>query len=274
MFQAPMFQANLFAGKTAFIAGGTSGINLEIAKNLARFGARVTVIGRDPVKAANAATEIMMEVPGSEALGMSADVRDPEQLAQAFAATTARFGQLNIVISGAAGNFLAPAISLSPKGFKTVIDIDLLGTYNVFQGCFEHLDKPGASLIAITAGQAVVPTPLQIHACCAKAGINMMVKCLAKEWGPAGIRVNGISPGPINDTIGMSKLAPAGEEPPLESADKSKIPLRRWGDKIEVANAAVYLCSAMASYITGTILDIEGGSQLGDASYDCLTPTR
>lgn len=269
-----MFKSDIFSQKTAFIAGGTSGINLEIAKNFTRYGARVTVIGRDPVKAANAAAEIMREVPGSEALGLSADVRDPEQLEQAFKATVERFGKLNFVISGAAGNFLAPAVSLSPKGFKTVIDIDLLGTYNVFQGCYEFLDKPGASLIAITAGQAVVPTPFQIHACCAKAGINMMVKCLAKEWGPAGIRVNGISPGPINDTIGMSKLAPEGEEPLLEAADKRKIPLRRWGDKIEVANAATYLCTDMASYVTGTILDIEGGSQLGDASADCLTPTR
>jgi NAD(P)-dependent dehydrogenase (short-subunit alcohol dehydrogenase family) len=174
-----------------------------------------------------------------------------------------RFGLLDIVISGAAGNFLAPASGLSANGFKTVVDIDLNGTFNVFRGCYDLLRKPGASLIAITAGQAVNATMLQAHACAAKAGVNQLVRVLAMEWGPEGVRVNGISPGPVAGTEGMARLAPTGA---AENAVIGRIPLRRYAQIAEVAESAVFLCSESASYITGTILDCEGGSQLGDSS--------
>lgn len=266
-----MFENNILQGKVAFVAGGTSGINLGIAKHYARYGASVTVVGRNPEKAQQAARQIMAEAPGAKALGLSVDVREPEQITAAMQATVDAFGPLNLVVSGAAGNFIAPAIDLSPKGFKTVVDIDLLGTYNVFHCCFEFLEKPGASLIAITAGQAEKPMAYQVHACAAKAGVNMVVKCLANEWGPAGIRVNGISPGPIEDTEGMARLAQS-----KAVADKitRSIGLRRWGTKTEIADAAVFLSSPLASYVNGTILDVEGGCFLGDASDDCLTSLR
>jgi NAD(P)-dependent dehydrogenase (short-subunit alcohol dehydrogenase family) len=251
------FRDGLLDGKTAFVAGGTSGINLGIAKRFAALGARVAVVGRNPEKAKNAAAEI-----GSGAMGLSADVRDYAAIRGALEATVAEFGKLDIVISGAAGNFLAPALGMSSNAFRTVVDIDLNGTFNVFRACHDLLNLPGASLIAITAGQAVNASPLQIHACAAKAGINQAVRVLAMEWGPE-VRVNGISPGPIAGTEGMSRLAPG------QSADgghQERIPLKRWGRIDEVAESAVFLCSASASYITGTILDCDGGSQLGDAS--------
>src|SRR6185295_16943320 len=112
---------------------------------------------------------------------------------------------------GAAGNFVAPALGMSANGFKTVVDIDLMGTFHVFRASFAFLRRPGASLIAITAPQAVRPSMFQAHVCSAKAGINMLTKCLAMEWGPAGVRVNAISPGPIADTEGMRRLAPSAE---------------------------------------------------------------
>jgi NAD(P)-dependent dehydrogenase (short-subunit alcohol dehydrogenase family) len=251
------FRDDVLAGKTAFVAGGTSGINLGIAKRFAALGARVAVVGRNPEKAAAAAKEI-----GSDALGLSADVRDFAAIRGALETTVAEFGKLDIVVSGAAGNFLAPALGMSANAFRTVVDIDLNGTFNVFRACHDLLNMPGASLIAITAGQAVNATPLQIHACAAKAGINQAVRVLAMEWGP-DVRVNGISPGPIAGTEGMSRLAPG------QSADggfQPRIPLKRWGKIEEVAEAAVFLSSPSASYITGTILDCDGGSQLGDAT--------
>jgi len=174
----------------------------------------------------------------------------------------ARLGPLDIVVSGAAGNFLAPAAGLSANGFRTVVDIDLNGTFNVFRGCHDLIRKPGASLIAITAGQAVNPMMLQVHACAAKAGVNQLVRVLAMEWGPEGVRVNGISPGPIAGTEGMARLAPG--EGALRAIE-ARIPLRRLGELGDVAESAVFLCSESASYITGAILDCEGGSQLGDA---------
>lgn len=251
------FKDNLLAGKVAFIAGGTSGINLGIAKRYAELGAKVAVAGRNPEKAAGAAAEI-----GHGAIGLSCDVRDYAQIQAALQETKDRFGPLDIVISGAAGNFVAPALGMSANGFKTVVDIDLNGTFNVFRACYDLLNRPGASLIAITAGQAVNPSMMQAHVCAAKAGINQLIRVLAMEWGPLGVRVNGISPGPIAGTEGMARLSPTPES---DKAITARIALRRFGEVEEVAESAVFLVSDSARYVTGTILDCDGGSQLGDA---------
>ena len=250
------FRDGLLAGKVAFVAGGTSGINLGIAKRLAELGARVAVCGRDAEKAARAAGEI-----GGDALGLSADVRDYGAIRAALEQTAGDFGLLDIVIAGAAGNFLAPALGMSANAFKTVVDIDLLGTFNTLRACHDLLNKPGASLIAITAGQADQAMALQIHACAAKAGVNQVVRTLAIEWGP-DVRVNGISPGPIAGTEGMERLSP---NPGMKEASESRIPMKRWGEIGEIADAAAFLCSPAASYITGAILDVDGGSSVGDA---------
>jgi NAD(P)-dependent dehydrogenase (short-subunit alcohol dehydrogenase family) len=264
-----VFRNDLLAGKVAYVAGGTSGINLGIALRFAQLGARVAVVGRDPVKASAAAQEIVSV--GVEAIGLSADVREYDAVERSLQATVAAFGGVDIVVSGAAGNFPAPAVSITAKGFKTVVDIDLIGTYNVFRAAFDVVRKPGASLIAISAPQALHPMTFQAHVCAAKAGINMLIQCLAMEWGPAGIRVNGISPGPIEGTEGMARLAPT---PAMEKAIVSRIATRRFGRRDEIGDAAIYLSSDAASYVTGTILDCDGGSKLGDAGRDCLTKTR
>jgi NAD(P)-dependent dehydrogenase (short-subunit alcohol dehydrogenase family) len=251
------FKDNLLAGKVAFIAGGTSGINLGIAKRYAELGAKVAVAGRNPEKAANAAAEI-----GGAALGLSCDVRDYAQIQGALQEAKDKFGPLDIVVSGAAGNFVAPALGMSANGFRTVVDIDLNGTFNVFRACYDLLNRPGASLIAITAGQAVNPSVMQAHVCAAKAGINQLIRVLAMEWGPHGVRVNGISPGPIAGTEGMARLSPTPES---DKAITARIALRRFGEVREVAESAVFLVSDSARYVTGAILDCDGGSQLGDS---------
>ncbi|GGE01380.1 hypothetical protein GCM10011515_21440 [Tsuneonella deserti] len=250
------FRDGLLAGKVAFVAGGTSGINLGIAKRFAQLGASVAVCGRDPEKAQRAAEAI-----GGRALGLSADVRDFGAIRGALETAVDRFGKLDIVVAGAAGNFLAPALGMSANAFKTVVDIDLLGTFNTLRACHDLLKLPGASLIAITAGQADQAMALQIHACAAKAGVNQVVRTLAIEWGP-DVRVNGISPGPIAGTEGMDRLAPMAG---MREASESRIPMKRWGEIEEIAEAAVFLCSPAAAYITGTILDVDGGSSVGDA---------
>ena len=248
------FREDLFEGKVAFIAGGTSGINLGIAARLAELGAKVAILGRNPEKA-HAAAE------GIGALALTADVRDYGATRAAMERVRNELGPMDIVVSGAAGNFLAPVLGMSANAFKAVIDIDLIGTFNVFRGCHDLLATP-ASLIAITAGQAVNAIALQAHACAAKAGINQLVRVLAIEWGP-DVRVNGISPGPIAGTEGMSRLAPARGDLDKQFA---RIPAKRWGEIGEVAEAAVWLCSDAANYVTGTIIDVDGGSSVGDAS--------
>lgn len=258
------FRNDILAGKTAFIAGGTSGINLGIAKRFAELGAQVAVAGRNLEKAKLAAATI-----GHGAIGLSADVRDYDAIRAVMEQVVQHFGKLDIVISGAAGNFLAPALGMSANAFRTVVDIDLNGTFNVFRGCHDLLNLPGASLIAITAGQAVKPMPLQAHASAAKAGINQLIRVLAMEWGPE-VRVNGISPGPIEDTEGMARLAPDISR----EVFNEQIALRRWGTAREVAEGAVFLSSPSAAYITGTILDIDGGAQLGDATRRDISKKR
>ncbi len=248
------FRENLFEGKVAFIAGGTSGINLGIAARLAELGAKVAILGRNPEKAQAAAE-------GIGALALTADVRDYGATRAAMERVHHELGAMDIVISGAAGNFLAPVLGMSANAFKAVIDIDLIGTFNVFRGCHDLLNTP-ASLIAITAGQAVNAIALQAHACAAKAGINQLIRVLAIEWGP-DVRVNGISPGPIAGTEGMARLAPARGDTDKQFA---RIPAKRWGEIGEVAEAAVWLCSDAAAYVTGTIIDVDGGSSVGDAS--------
>lgn len=250
------FKDGLLDGKVAFIAGGTSGINLGIAKRYADLGAKVAVLGRNPEKAANAASEI-----GHGAIGLTADVRDYGAIRAAMEEVRAKFGPMDIVVSGAAGNFLAPVLGMSANAFKTVVDIDLLGTFNVFRGCHDLL-AANASLIAITAGQAEQPMQLQAHACAAKAGINQLVRVLALEWGP-DVRVNGISPGPIEGTEGMARLAPDASS---KQKHFDRIAMKRWGLVEEIAEGAVFLSSAAAKYITGAIIDIDGGSSLGDAT--------
>ncbi len=250
------FKDGLFEGKVVFVAGGTSGINLGIAKRFAELGAKVAVLGRNPEKAANAAAEI-----GHEAIGLTADVRDYGAIRAAMEDVRGRLGPMDVVVSGAAGNFLAPVLGMSANAFKTVVDIDLNGTFNVFRGCHDLLSEQ-ASLIAITAGQAVNPMQLQAHACAAKAGINQLIRVLALEWGP-NVRVNGISPGPIEGTEGMARLAP---DPATKQKHFDRIAMKRWGFIDEIAEGAVFLCSDAARYVTGTILDIDGGSSLGDAT--------
>ena len=143
------FKDGLMDGRSVFVAGGTSGINLGIAKRFAELGAKVAVVGRNPEKAQNAAAEI-----GHGAIGMSADVRDFAAIRAAMQQAAEANGAFDTVVSGAAGNFLAPALGMSANAFRTVVDIDLNGTFNVFRGCHDLL-APNASLIAITAGQAV-----------------------------------------------------------------------------------------------------------------------
>lgn len=261
-----VFSDQILAGKHLFVAGGSSGINLGIAHRMAEEGASCSLISRSHDKITDAAKGLADR--GFPSFGMAADVRDYAGVEEAMRQATDAFGPIDIVISGAAGNFVTPAVGLSANGFKVVVDIDLIGTFNVLRASFDHITKPGASLIAITAPQALRPSNFQAHVCAAKAGVNMLIECLALEWGQAGVRVNGISPGPIADTEGMRRLAPT---PEAEARSIRSNPLGRWGTKSEIGEMAIFLSSPGAAYVTGTIVDVDGGSKLGDGSPDTLT---
>lgn len=250
-----------YADKVVFVAGGTSGINLGIAEAFVRAGAKVAVLSRSQEKV-DAALSVLRAL-GGDALGFAADVRTFDAVAAALAATSLAWGPLDVVVSGAAGNFLSPASQLSANAFKTVVDIDLLGTFNVLRASWPHLRKPGAALLNITAAQSWLPTPLQVHVCAAKAGIDQLTRTLAIEWGSVGVRINAIAPGPIEGTEGMSRLAAT---PTAHQAWIDSVPLKRFGTKEDISRAALWLCSDDAAYVTGVVLPVDGGVALGGSS--------
>ena len=246
-----------FTGRHVFVAGGSSGINLGIAQGFARAGARVSLISRSADKLEQAAASL--QALGAQALAQVADVREPAAVEDALQAACQRFGPIDVLISGAAGNFIAPASALSPNGFRTVVDIDLNGSFNVLRLAHPLLRKPGASVISISAPQGSNPTAYQVHACAAKAGIDMMTRVLALEWGAEGVRVNAISPGPVSDTEGIRRLAPT---PEAKQAMLAGVPLQRMGTLEDIANMALFLSSPQASYVTGAIVPVDGGTAL------------
>jgi NAD(P)-dependent dehydrogenase (short-subunit alcohol dehydrogenase family) len=248
-----------YRGKLVVISGGSSGIGLGIAQHLAALGAKLVIIGRTQAKLD--ATVAGITQAGGSAVSYAADVREAAKLVDVLYDCKQKHGEIDVVIAAAAGNFFVPAAKMSANAFKTVIDIDLLGCFNLFSAALPNLRKPGASLIAITAPQAQRPMAGQAHACAAKAGIDMLVKCLALEWGALGIRVNAVSPGPIAGTEGMARLAAT---PEIETFVREATALKRFGGVQDIADAVAYLCSARAGYVTGTILDCEGGMRHGN----------
>lgn len=246
-----------FKGKTVFVAGGSSGINLSIAEAFAAQGARVAIASRSAERV-EAAVDRLRKHDGDVA-GFSADVRDPAAIEAALRGAHGRFGDIDVLVSGAAGNFIAPALGMSPNGFRTVVEIDLLGTFNVLRQAHQYLRRPGASVINISAPQAYNPTIYQAHVCAAKAGVDILTRVLAMEWGGDGIRVNSIVPGPIGDTEGIRRLAPTEE---TRRAMVGTIPLGRFGTTREIADMALVLSSGLASFITGAVIPVDGGSSL------------
>ena len=246
-----------FKGRHLFVAGGSSGINYGIAQAFAQAGARISLISRSADKVTAAAAQL--ETLGTQALGMSADVRQPEAVERALAAAHERFGPIDVLLSGAAGNFLARALDMSPNAFKTVVDIDLLGSFNVARLAHAYLRKPGACILQISAGQAFTPTAYQAHVCAAKAGVDMLTRVLGLEWAADGIRINSIVPGPIADTEGLQRLAPT---PETMEAMAQLVPLQRLGRIEDIARMAMFLASDWGSYITGTVIPVDGGLAL------------
>ncbi len=246
-----------FRGRHVFVAGGSSGINFGIAQAFARAGAKLSLISRSADKLAVAADAL--RALGTEAIGMPADVRQPAAIEAAFTQAVATFGTIDVLISGAAGNFLARATDMSPNAFKTVIDIDLLGSFNVVRAAYAHLRKPGASVVQISAGQSFIATPYQAHVCAAKAGVDMLTRVLALEWGAEGIRINSIVPGPIAGTEGIRRLAPGDDA--LE-AMRQRVPLKRMGTVDDIARVALMLSSDWGEWITGTVIPVDGGLAL------------
>jgi 2,4-dienoyl-CoA reductase [(3E)-enoyl-CoA-producing], peroxisomal len=251
-----IFADNILQGKVAFVTGGATGITGGVARAFSEAGAKLAITSRKEENLI--AQKQFIEENGGECLALPADVRDYAAVENAIAETVRHYGRIDIVVNGAAGNFLCKANELSANGFATVLDIDTKGTFNVCRAAFEELKKSSGQILNISATLHYLATPMQIHVSAAKAGVDAITRNLSVEWGRYGIRVNGIAPGPIEDTEGMKRLL----LPELRDKLVKKIPLQRFGRIADIENAALFLASDAASYINGVTLVVDGGSWL------------
>lgn len=245
-----------YSDRHVFVFGGTTGINFGVARCFGRAGAHVSVASRKQENVDRAVADLRSE--GVRALGVTADVRDFDAVGRAFEQAVAEFGPIDVLVSGAAGNFLAGINDLSSNGFRVVVDIDLNGTFHVMRQAHRHLRKPGGSIINITAPQAVIPIRRQSHVGAAKAGIDQLTRIAALEWGGDGIRVNAISPGPIDGTEGLKRLSAADSGKDVAAT----VPIGRLGRSEDIGQLAMFLGSDAASFISGAIIPCDGGGAI------------
>lgn len=257
-----IFVDGILKDRVALVTGGGTGITGGIARALAEAGADVALVSRSLEHLEPAARVINEAHQANEKIGeafaAAADVRQPGDVERAVVLTVERFGKIDIVVNGAAGNFLCAAEELSPNGFGTVVDIDLKGTFNVCRAAFAELKKNRGQILNISATLHYLGTPMQLHVSAAKAGVDALTRNLAVEWGRYGIRCNAIAPGPIADTEGMKRLVPE----PIKAKLLGRIPVGRFGLIKDIENAAVFLCSDAAGFINGEVLVVDGGQWL------------
>ncbi|PSS05217.1 hypothetical protein BD289DRAFT_419769 [Coniella lustricola] len=275
-----VWRDGIFDGKVVFVTGGAGTICSVQTKALVYLGANACIIGRNVEKTESMAKEIAAVRPGSKVLGIGAvDVRKFESLKAAADRCVAELGQIDYVIAGAAGNFVVPLSGLSPNGFRSVIEIDTIGTFNTIKATIDHLvasaarnpNPPapgqvntGGRFIAISAAFHYTGMPLQSHVSAAKAGVDSLIASVALEYGPLGVVSNVITPGPIAGTEGMERLSTA--ESHQSTAATRAIPSGRWGTVRDIADSTVFLLSDASNYINGHVLIVDGSSWRSPAS--------
>ncbi|KZT00895.1 NAD(P)-binding protein [Laetiporus sulphureus 93-53] len=251
-----VFKNDIFKGKVLFCTGGGSGICKAMTEAVMRHGANATIVGRK-LDRLTASAEELARTTGRQCLAAQADVRDPKQLHEAVANTIAKYARIDFVICGAAGNFLAPISGLSENGFRTVVEIDAIGTYNTIKATLPYVRESKGSYIHVSATLHYRGTPYQVHVSAAKAAVDATSAVLAVEEGPRGVRSNVIAPGPISGTEGADRLTTKDGS----GGGWANIPVGRTGDVKDIANATIFLFSDAASFITGQVLPVDGGSE-------------
>jgi hypothetical protein len=252
-----------YAGKTVLVTGGGSGLGRSMALGFASEGATVCTLGRRQ-EALDETTRLIAEAGGS-AFGYSCDVRDAPRVGEVIARIVERTGRLDVLVNNAAGNFVIASEELSPNGFKSVVDIVLLGTFNCTRLAFEALRATRGTVLNIIATYAWTGEPGAVHSAAAKAGVLNLTQTLAGEWGRYGIRLNAIAPGPIHTEGTDKNLWSVGD---VEKRLIETIPLGRLGEPGDVTRAALWLCSEEAQWVSGATLAVDGATWLHGGSLN------
>ncbi|HYK92530.1 MAG TPA: SDR family oxidoreductase [Thermoplasmata archaeon] len=250
----------------ALVTGGGTGIGRAIATRLAKDGYDLVLASRDPKHLADGETAV--RATGARVLSVPTDVRDPTQVAALFDATASRYGRLDVLVNNAAGNFVVPAESLTPNGWRAVLGIVLDGTFYCCRAAYPLLRQhPGSSIVNVVAAYAWGAGPGTVHSAAAKAGVVALTRTLAVEWASVGIRVNAVSPGPVH-TEGTDRQL--WSDPSRVAAVEASVPMGRFGTDEEVAGAVSFLVGSGASYVTGNVLVVDGGQWLGQGLLPLL----
>ena len=254
-----MYKSDLLAGRVLVVTGGGSGLGAAMARRFASLGATSVVLGRRKEKLDEVVASIAAD--GGKADAFTCDVRDAGAVQAVADQIEKKHGRIDGLVNNAAGNFLAAAEDLSPNGFKTVVDIVLNGTFNCTSAFGKKMIAAGkgGAMVNIVTTYAWTGSAFVLPSACAKAGVLAMTRSLAVEWAHYGIRVNAIAPGPVPTEGAFSRLM---ADPSMEETAKNRVPLKRFGTPLEIADAAVYLMSDGASYVTGDTLTIDGGEWL------------
>lgn len=264
---------NLLADKVIFCTGGAGTICSVQVRAMVTLGANAFIVGRNASKTESMAQSLSSSRPGSRVIGLgNVDVRSVESLQSAVDKCIQEFGRIDFCIAGAAGNFLAPISQLSANAFKTVIDIDLLGSFNTAKVCLPHLvsaarehptgksRSPSGRIIFVSATMHYTGNALQTHAVAAKAGVDALSAQICIEYGPLGLTSNVIAPGPIAGTEGLDRLSKKRVGDGGGANAFKNVPSGRAGSVKDIADATVYLFSDAANYVNGEVLVVDGGA--------------
>lgn len=263
-----MFQSDLLQDKVIVVTGGGSGLGKSMALRFGELGARLVVTGRRQQVLDETVSEL--EAKGAQGLGVSCDVRDFAQVEAMVAKAVERFGRIDGLVNAAAGNFLCPSEELTPNGFASVVGIVLQGTFHATLAVGRRMIEQGTggAILSITTTYAETGSSFVLPSACGKAGVLVMMRSLAVEWARHKIRCNAIAPGPFPTEGAWAKLVPPGME---EVLSPNKLPARRYGEHIELANLAAYLLCEGSGYITGQQVTIDGGESLMAGEFNGLT---
>lgn len=262
-----VFSPDLLKGQVAFVTGGGTGIGREIARVLGRHGARVAIASRRREVCEETAAELRGE--GIEILVDQFDVRRPEEVERVVSGILERWGRLDVLVNNAAGNFPAPISKISYNGFKSVVDIDLLGTYNCSKAVFElAMRERGGNIVNIAAAFELRGVSWQAHVAAAKSGVLSLTRTCAVEWGPYGIRVNGVNPGATGNTEGMKRFSEAVRGSDAKPAN----PMGVTSHGQDIALCVLFLVSPSARHVSGQVISVDGAGSVDELKMPVPAP--